>query len=213
MNPTAHFTERPLSALDAIFTRRSVRDFTGMVIDEPTIRALLDAAVQAPTALHEEPWAFVIVQDAATLTRLSDRAKRLWIEQAAHYRNLHTGNRAAERELVEQSARAESIFHDAPTLIVICAKPKGRFVEADCWLAAENLMLAASALGLGTCLVGSAVPVLNDPETKAELGIPPRIEAVAPIVVGVPRRNGERAVRRDADIVAWIRQHHTRERR
>jgi len=50
--------ERPLSALDAIFMRRSVRAYTAQALDEPTIRALLDAAVQAPTALHAEPWAF-----------------------------------------------------------------------------------------------------------------------------------------------------------
>ena len=205
MNPTAHFTERPLSALDAIFTRRSVRDFTGMVIDEPTIRAVLDAAVQAPTALHEEPWAFVIVQDAATLTRLSDRAKRLWIEQAAHYRNLHTGNRAAERELVEQSARAESIFHDAPTLIVICAKPKGRFVEADCWLAAENLMLAACEVGLGSCPIGFAIPLLNTREAKDELRFPSASVVVAPILLGYPAGPSPSVSRTAPSILSWTR--------
>jgi nitroreductase len=66
---------RPLSALDAIFTRRSVRSSTAQALDETTIRALLDAAVQAPTAMHVEPWAFAVVQDPATLKRISDRAK------------------------------------------------------------------------------------------------------------------------------------------
>lgn len=71
-------------------------------------------------------------------------------------------------------------------LIVVCAKPMGPFVSADCWQAAENLMLAASALGLGTCCIGSAIPALNSPEAKSELGIPADVEAVAPIIVGVP---------------------------
>jgi nitroreductase len=46
--------ERPLSALDVIFTRRSVRAYEKKKLDQPTIRALLDAAVRAPTAMHTE---------------------------------------------------------------------------------------------------------------------------------------------------------------
>ena len=43
---------------------------------------LLDAAVHAPTAMHQEPWKFVVIQDRALLRRLSDRAKALAIAQA-----------------------------------------------------------------------------------------------------------------------------------
>lgn len=63
---------------------------------------------------------------------------------------------------------------------------KGSFVTADCWLAAENLMLAAPAYGLGTCVIGFAVPALADLELRADLGIPPEVLVVAPIIVGVP---------------------------
>jgi len=61
--------ETPLSALDAIFTRRSVRTYERRKIDDGTVRALLDAAVPAPTAVHTEPWAFIVIQDDATLHR------------------------------------------------------------------------------------------------------------------------------------------------
>lgn len=57
---------------------------------------------------------------------------------------------------------------------------------ADCWLAAENLLLAAYAQGLGTCVIGFAVSALNTPEWKAELKIPAEMTAVAPMIVGVP---------------------------
>src|SRR5438552_67969 len=75
--------ERPLSALDAIYTRRSVRSYTSQPIDPSTVRALLDAAVQAPTAMLEQPWAFVVVQDPGVLRRLSDRAKAMWMGETA----------------------------------------------------------------------------------------------------------------------------------
>jgi nitroreductase len=57
----------------------------GKKLDEPTIRALLDAAVQAPTAMHTEPWAFVVIQDDATLKRFSDRAKGSWAKEVIKY--------------------------------------------------------------------------------------------------------------------------------
>ena len=198
---------RPLTALDAIFVRRSVRAYMPQQLDEPTIRALLDAAVQAPTAMHTEPWAFVIVQDRAVLKRISDRAKGSWIEEAAHYRDLHPAmDEAVASAFAEQFASPDfCVFYDAPTLIAIGARPLGPLVTADCWLAAENLMLAATALGLGTCCIGSAVPALNTPETKAELEVPPEIDIVAPIILGVAREERNDGSRKRPIISAWVR--------
>jgi nitroreductase len=66
------------------------------------------------------------------------------------------------------------------------ATTPGRFVVADCWLAAENLMLTACALGLGSCVIGLAVDALNDDRMRRLLGLPPDFNAIAPIVVGTP---------------------------
>jgi len=202
-----HHQERPLSALDAIFTRRSVRAYAPQVVDEATVRALLDAAVQAPTAMHAEPWAFVVVQDRAALERISDRAKGSWAKQADHFRDLHASvDATVATAFAERLASPDfCLFYDATTLIAIGARPLGPFVTADCWLAAENLMLAASALGLGTCCIGSAVPALNSTETKSELNIPPDVEIVAPIVVGAPRGPAAAVPRKDPAIVSWTR--------
>ena len=202
-----HLQERPLSALDAIFSRRSVRSYADQPLDEPTVRALLEAAVQAPTAMHGEPWVFVIVQDREVLRRISDRAKGSWAQEAAHYRDLHpAGDQAAASAFAARFASPDfCVFYDASTLIVIGAKKAGPFAAADCWLAAENLMLAASALGLGTCCIGSAVPALNSPDTKTELGLPDDLELIAPVIVGVPRESAFLVSRKDPDIASWVR--------
>ena len=194
--------DTPLSALDAIFTRRSVRSYQRRKIDESTIRSLLDAAVEAPTAMHMEPWAFVVVQDEEMLRRYSESAKASWIKEAAKYRDLHAP-RPSDGFAARLADPAFSIFYDAGTLIVICAKPAGPFVTADCWLAAENLMLAACALDLGSCCIGSAVPALNTPEAKAELKIPPDVTAVVPIIVGIPEGQAAAVPRRDPEILCW----------
>jgi len=170
-----------MSVFEAILARRSVRSYAPKILDSATIETLLDAAVRAPTAMHEEPWAFVIVQNRQLLEQLSDRAKPLFVEEVRH-RNAQGANHS-----FDHFTRPDfDIFYGAGTLIIICAKPAGPFVTADCWLAAENLMLAACAMGLGSCVIGSAVAALNIHKVKTELGIPDEYSAIAPIVVGTP---------------------------
>jgi nitroreductase len=183
---------------DAIYARRSVRSYTGEKLTEATVRELLAAAVRAPTAIHEEPWQFFIVQDDATLRQLSDRAKALFTAEVSR---LHLDRDSRGLEVFSQPDF--NVFYDAGTLIVICARPMGPFVVADCWLAAENLMLAAHALGLGSCVIGSAVGALNAPEVKLELGIPADSTAVAPVIVGTPKGEWPATTRKPPQILGW----------
>ena len=181
--------------MEAINARRSVRTFTVRKTDRRAINRLLAAAVRAPTAVHEELWAFVVVQDADTLKRLSDKAKPLFAQQA----HLDHGGHG-----LDVFARADfNIFYNAGTLIVICGPSTAPFAAADCWLAAENLILAASAQGFGTCVIGSAVAALNLPEVKAEFGIPAGFSAIAPIIVGEPDKDTPRTSRKDPRLLAW----------
>ncbi len=192
--------EKPLrkNTFEAILARRSVRSYAPDGLAQDTVQTLLEAAVRAPTAMHEEPWAFVIVQDHALLQRVSDLAKPIFVEEVRH-RNAQGSNHS-----FDHFTRPDfNIFHGADTLIVICAKLSSPFVTADCWLAAENLMLAASALGLGSCVIGSAVAALNIHKVKAELGIPDEYTAIAPIVVGVPSGKTEATSRKEPKILLW----------
>jgi len=185
----------PVATHEAIFERSSVRNYTGVRLSEEALQELLAAAVRAPTAMHEEPWQFVIVQDPATLNRLSDLAKRLFTAELAR---LHP-ERAAKSPFTQ---RDFNVFYDAGTLIVICARAPGPFAAADCWLAAENLMLTAQAMGFGSCVIGSAVSALNTPEVKRELGIPATSTAVAPIIVGTAKGAWPATARKPPEVVA-----------
>jgi nitroreductase len=96
------------------------------------------------------------------------------------------------------------LFYNAGTLIVIYSKEQGPFVVADCWLAAENLLLSACAQGLGTCVIGFAVSALNTPEWRAELKIPTEMTAIAPMIVGVPAGETPPVPRNAPEILSWI---------
>lgn len=182
----------------AIRNRRSIHNYSPQQISRDVVRMLLDAAVQAPTAMHEEPWAFAVIQDETVLKRLSDAAKVLVSSEAER-----SSLRHAKRMLDLVNQPDFNVFYNAATLIVIYTKIQGPFVEADCWLAAENLMLAACANGLGTCVIGFAVGALNSPEWKAELKVPDEMTAIAPIIVGVPEGDPPRVPRKQPDILVW----------
>lgn len=187
-----------MSVTDAIYNRRAVRNYTQQRIDREAIHKLLDAAIHAPTAMHEEPWAFVVIQDREILNRLSIHAKEL-VRREASLIESRTSSHALE--LVNKPAF--HIFYNAETLIVIYSKFQGPFVTADCWLAAENLMLAACEQGLGTCVIGFAVSALNTPEWKKELEIPEYMTAVAPIILGVPGSATPPVPRKPPEIIVW----------
>jgi nitroreductase len=176
------------SAIESIFSRTSVRSYSAEKIGRSTLQKLLDAAVRAPSAMHLEPWACVVISDRALLRALSYRAKPLFLEKLHH-------------APASFSDPEFDVFHGAGTLIVICAKP-APFSEADCWLAAENLMLAACSNGLGTCVIGSALEAIN--LSKKELCIPEDYAAVAPIVVGIPSSITAQTSRKEPKILAWL---------
>jgi nitroreductase len=192
--------------IDLIYRRRSVRAYKMDPIDEGQLQILLDAAVRAPTAKDEEPWRFIVVQNRAVLTRLSDDAKAAARAEAARRGDVLKAPGSPGDGIASPFADPTyNIFYDAGTLVVIAANPTGEFVAADCWLAAENLMLAACAEGLGACCIGLALTALNAPQTKAELGIPMDVQAFVAVIVGVPNEEAPSRARRPAVTLSWIR--------
>jgi nitroreductase len=190
--------------MDVIHQRRSVRAYTEVQPGESLVRELLDAAVHAPTAMHVEPWAFAVIQDKAVLKRYSERAKSI-LRAPGGAVGWGSAGRAPHDHPAMLDDPAFNIFYDAGTLIVICRRQGGPFADADCWLAAENLMLAAAAKGLGSCCIGFAVSILNTAAVKRELHIPAEGAAVAPIIIGYARGAVPAVPRKPPEILAWVK--------
>lgn len=183
-----------MHVMDALYHRRAVRSYAPRPLDESIVRPLIDAAVQAPSAMNLQPWAFVVVLDPEILRALSDRAK-------AHLIRATTSSSPLAAYLDDLHSPAFNIFYDAPALVVICATSSEPGAAEDCALAAQNLMLAAHAHGLGTCWIGFARPWLNEPDGKAALGIPDSYAPVAPIIIGYPAGPTEVHPRRKPEIL------------
>ena len=60
---------------EAIYSRRAVREFTAEPVKDETLRLLIDAAVQAPSAVNQQPWLFSVVRDKALLAQISTKRR------------------------------------------------------------------------------------------------------------------------------------------
>jgi nitroreductase len=179
----------------AIYTRRAVREFTTEMVDQQTIRQLIDAAIQAPSAVNEQGWSFSVVRDKTVLARISNQAKAHMLKTPP------TG--LPSHHFHDLSDPDYDIFYHAPVLIVISSVTQSQWAVENCSLAAENLMLAACAAGLGSCWIGFAQTWLGTAEGKTALKLPPSYVPVAPIIVGRPTAAPPPVARKEPEI-RWI---------
>jgi len=184
-----------MQVMEAIFGRRSVRDYRPDPVPQEAITRLIEAATQAPSAINQQPWSFSVVCDQKLLDRISHDAK-------AHMLNVRPS--ALPAHLYESLSKPDSdIFHHAPVLVAIAAIEQNPWMAENRALAAENLMLAAHDMGLGSCWIGLAQAWFDTPTGKEALGFPHSYVVVAPIIVGIPAA-APPPVPRKAPEVRWI---------
>jgi nitroreductase len=182
-----------MDLLQGMRTRRACREFTDQAVSRKEMESLIEAAISAPSAMNRQPWAFAALLGTERLHELSTQAHKAALQYLLSDSPLRSHALDPHFEL----------FHGAAALVVVCATDAQSQSSEDCCLAAENLMLAAHAIGLGSCWVGFARPWLSQEEVKRSLGIPAMLHPVAPIVVGHPKRNDQTAARNPPKIV-WI---------
>lgn len=180
---------------EAIYGRRAVRDYTAMPVATPMIETLIAAAIQAPSAVNEQPWHFTIIRNQERLDRISTRAKAHMLklmENSDFPHHLHGA--VADPDF--------HIFYHAPALIVISAR-KGDWHVENATLAAQNLMLAAYDAGLGSCWIGFAQRWLETGEGRLALDLAEPYIPVAPIIIGHPKHPVP-PVPRNAPVMRWL---------
>lgn len=169
-----------MELLQAIHSRCSTRSYDTAPVPKASIETLIAAAAHAPSAMNSQPWAFAVIQDRALLEKINERSKACLLAALTPDSPMNKYREALQ-------APEHSLFYHAPALVLILSKPAGPCPEPDCRQAAQNLMLAAHGLGLGSCFIGMAYQYLNTPEAKTELGIPQEYTVVAPMIVGQPQ--------------------------
>jgi nitroreductase len=204
---------------DALMTTRAMRRFSAQPVDDETVRALLAAAVQAPSGGNIQPYQFVVVTDHAKKERIGE----LYLQ--AHLRYWPVVDKLTPPFKTEEAAArhqrnlkaADYLAHNigsAPVLIFVLVPKMSMAVEdeqgvmevgpvyASVYPAVQNLMLACRAFGLGTCI--TTLHRVYEDEVRQLLEIPDRFEVVSLLPIGHPTGKWGVAARRPAaSLTSW----------
>jgi nitroreductase len=202
LTDTSLTTDERLSnaVLDNIYQRRSVRNFSDKEIPDEIIKEIIRAGTYAPTAINMQPWRFVVVKNRRLIAEYDERAKKDFIA-------LHKDTKIPELSgyLRNMSKQEMHLFYGAPVLILVFLTSDNVVSEHDCALAAENMMLAARSLGIGSCWIGLAIGLGSDAEFLKEVGVPEGFKLIAPLIFGYPAKDNLKAPSRNADVILkWI---------
>lgn len=167
--------------IEAIKSRRAIRSFEDKSVPDSSIQTMLEAAVYAPSAINIQPWKFTLVTNKEFMKQMSDTAKPALIRMLPDVGD--EGLMGLKKRLSDPQY---NIFYNAPLLIFISGI-KSPYTVYDCPMAAQNMMLAAYTLGIGSCWIGTAVALANDPKFKKELGVPDDHDVHAAIIFGYPK--------------------------
>ncbi len=158
-----------MELLEAIHTRRSIRQYKDQPIPEEMVRAVLEAAMMAPSAGNVQPWQFIVVDDREKMDQVKDVHPYVGMAQ------------------------------QAPLGILVCGdlrleKFAGFWVQ-DCSAAMQNLLLAAHDQGLGAVWTGVHPVEERVIRFRAIFNLPEPVVPLGFAVIGWPVKPGKSKTR------------------
>ena len=156
-----------MELMEGILSRRSVRKYEDKPISKEILERIIKAGQYAPSAHNTQPWEFLVIDDREFLTNL--RHIQRWT----------------------------SFAKDADCVIIVCGDveksfsrnkedEKWSFIDVDCAIATQSLMLAAWSKGIGTCYCGAAPMQRVVDSLKEHLNLPENIRPFAIVTMGYP---------------------------
>jgi nitroreductase len=162
-----------MELFEAMKTRRSVRAYQDKPVEDEKLRSVLDAVRMAPSWANMQCWRMVVVKDKSVQEKISDLS---YVESYFSPKGY-------------KSNPSKKALAAAPVVIALCADPAQsgvlwdqNYYLVDAGIAAQNLMLAARGLGLGTVFVG----VYDEEKLKKLLNIPASIRIIGLLPLGYP---------------------------
>ena len=153
--------------LQIVFSRRSIRKYTGQPVSEADITNLLEARMAAPSAMNKRPWYMVAVTDRQTI------------------------------QAIAKAPPYGRTLPDAALVIVVCGDPSvSDWWLQDCTLATENILIAA-AVGLGAVFLGCHGKAEREGPIRQVLAIPDEIGMASVLCIGHPAEEKEPRTQHD----------------
>ncbi|MBQ2784719.1 MAG: nitroreductase [Alistipes sp.] len=176
------------AVVETIMTRRSVRDYKDEAVDREQMAKVIECGIYAPSAMNKQTWAVRVVDDKAFLDGVTEIAVK-------------------QNPKLKEQANFRNFFRNAPTVAFIACPEESYSGEYDCGLLSENMMLSAWSMGIGSCCLGSVVPVMNSEEAKPymeRLNLPEGYKLLVAIAFGYPAGEAPVAPERDASKAYYV---------
>ena len=173
---------------EVIMTRRSIRDYKEEPVCREQMAKILEAGIYAPSAMNMQPWAVRVVDNKEFIDGVTAIAV------------------ASNPKIAEQPG-FRNIFRNAPTVAFIACPEESYSGEYDCGLLSQNMMLSAWSMGIGSCCLGSVIPVMNMEEAKPymeRLQLPEGYKLLVGIAFGYPAQDAPAAPERDASKAFYV---------
>ena len=208
-------------------SRRSCRNFSDRPVDRPLLEDLVKVGITAPSGSNCQPWTFTILPDREAVNRLGRRvgdffrktnhmAENRWLRTGLkligkpeldtyyrlHYPTVKMGLAAWDR------GERDLLFHGATAVIVVAADNDASCPSEDALLATGNMLLAAHAMGIGTCLIGFVIEAMRRNKSIVRmLGIPDHEIPHAVIALGWPNETYQRVAGRKPAVIRYVNSH------
>ncbi len=148
------------AVIETIMARRSIRKYKPGTVDRETMTRILECGINAPNGQNKQSWEVRVVDNPETMEEIKQM-------MAAAYP-------------ADDAKRVTGCFRGAPVMVFIARDLSYDFSAYDCGLMAENMMLSATSLGVGSICLGSPVRFINDSEARTpvygKLGFSPGYE-------------------------------------
>ena len=167
---------------EAIFTQRAIRRLKPDPIPESNLRDVLEAATKAPSGGNSQPWHFVVVRDASLRAQFGPLYREAWWAKRRDSGILGPEDLPPE---YKSAMRLADSIGETPVIVLLCATAKGSGPMGSVIPAAQNLLLAARALGIG----GTITTLHSQVEERvhALFHIPETAQIVYCLPLGYPR--------------------------
>jgi nitroreductase len=170
---------------DVVQRQRAHRAFAPGDVPDDLLNQVLDAATFAPSAENKQPWVFVVVKAATTRKKVAELTRRAWEGGARDYEQ----GRLDPKLLDDVDQGATKGIGKAPVIVVVCADGSDTFehtLPSSIFPAVQNMLLAATALGLGSALTTLATTLAKD--LADVLKLPDHVKPMAVVPLGWPAK-------------------------
>ncbi len=174
-----------MEALEAIYTRRSTRNYKPDPVEEEKLEQVLEAARQAPSGGNNQRNHFLVIRSREVMGKLAAMAEAAFAQMEAT-----EDTYASLRHSIQASKKGGYVFcYNAPVLIAVANRADYGNNMADCACAIENMMVAANALDLGSCWINQLRWLNEEPalvDYLCSLGMKAYERIYGAVIVGYP---------------------------